>query len=118
MPHALRVDPNIDHLPCPFVGGWYQWMRNLLAATAMSDRAGAPAAFVVVYADGPFPMAAKLRSPDWQAFEAIASGVVTLRTVSYQRLLGWACEAAEGDDRVVMTECKSWIEAKLLAAAT
>lgn len=118
MPHSLRVDPDTDHLPCPFAGGWYQWMRNLLAAAAMSNIAGARAAFVILYADGPFPMARKLRSPDWRRFEALVSGSVTLRTVSYQGILVWACEAAEDEDRDVLKECGAWMHRKLLAAAT
>jgi hypothetical protein len=118
MPHALRVDPAIDHVPCPFAGGWYQWMRNLLAGAAMSGDVGAPAAFAVIFADGPFPMARKVLSEDWRRFKALVSGAVPLQAVSYQTLLAWARESARASDQVVLQSCAKWIQDKINAAAT
>jgi hypothetical protein len=70
IPEVLGFDADVDHVPCPVAGGWYQWMRNLVAARAIGQRESKVVAFVLVYAQGGFPMARKLKSKEWQTFEA------------------------------------------------
>lgn len=65
VPEVMKFDPAENYVPCPFADGWYQWMRNLVATLNLSRIEGLPAAFVVAYADGPFPMATKIRGPAW-----------------------------------------------------
>lgn len=109
----MKVDPAVDHYPCPFNGGWYQWMRNLVAAAAMGKRDEVPAAFVIVYADGPFSMARKVRSPEWQKLTAcVEGGAVPLRTISYQDLLKLALAASTLDDRSLLIDLEKWMDGK------
>lgn len=61
VPEIINVSPLVDHHPCPFAGGWYQWMRNLVAARVVGQHHNRPSAFVVVYADGKYPMADKVK---------------------------------------------------------
>lgn len=118
VPEIMNVDPLQDYTPCPFAGGWYQWMRNLAAAAALGRAVGAPSAFVVVYADGPFPMAQKVKGPAWAALAlAVAGRAVPLRAVSYQELLRLARQAASNDDAQTLDELTQWIERKLSLAA-
>lgn len=118
VPEVLDVDPTRDYQPCPFAGGWYQWMRNLVSAFAMGRDCGRPAAFVMTYTDGPFPMARKVTTDDWAELNALAEGrTVPLRTTSYQRLHTLATSAASESDQPVLDELRAWIERKAKAVA-
>jgi hypothetical protein len=68
VPEVLAVDPEVDYQPCPFAGEGYQWMRNLVSARALSAPQGVAGAFVLAYADGPFPVARHVRSASWTDF--------------------------------------------------
>ena len=118
VPEVLAFDPTSDYRPCPFASGWYQWMRNLVAARALSKESGLPAAFIVVYADGPFPMAGKVRSEEWQRLiESTAGRAVPLRAASYQQLLACAVIAAAPDERPIVRDLTAWVERKLADSA-
>jgi hypothetical protein len=117
VPQVLRIDPEIDHLPCPFDGGWYQWMRNLVSAAAMADESRLSPAFVIVYADGPFAMPRKLRTESWREFTELLTTRVPLRVVSYQQLLSWAVGVTTGDDQTILRACSTWVDRKIAAAA-
>jgi len=114
VPEVMNVDPARNYAPCPFAGGWYQWMRNLVATLSLSRSQGVPGAFVVAYADGPFPMATKIHGPAWGALQdAVAGCEVPLHVASYQQLLGWAREAASPSDGSVVEELESWMVGKM-----
>lgn len=118
IPDVLDVDPTRDYWPCPFAGGWYQWMRNLVAARAIGRARGLPSAFVVTYTDGPFPMARKVTTDDWAQLNALAEGrAVPLRATSYQRLQTVSMSAASAHDQPVLAELRTWIERKATAVA-
>ncbi len=117
VPDVLSVDVARDHRPCPFAGGWYQWMRNLVAASAMGRARGLPSAFVVTFTDGPYPMARKVTSDDWTQLNALTKGrAVPFRTISYQRLQTLAMSAAAEGDRPLLNELGAWIERKATTA--
>ena len=100
VPSVLDINADADIDPCPFRGGWYQWMRNLLAAQALGRERGVKSAALVVYVDGDFPMAKKVRTEDWKLLqEKVAGRAVPLRAVSYQELLKVAIDAAPATDR-------------------
>jgi hypothetical protein len=114
---VMRIDPAVDHRSCPFSGGWYQWMRNLVAARALSIDRQVPGAFVVVYADGPFPMASKAKSREWgELVSQTEKSVIPLRSVSYQSLLSLSLAAASADDRKVLQGLESWMKDKIAHA--
>ncbi len=113
VPEVLDIDSASEHRPCPFAGGWYQWMRNLVAARALTHKCGVPAAFVVVYADGPFPMARKVRTEEWAALIRLTEGrAVLFRAVSYQHLHSVAAAASSTPDRPELDELSAWMGQK------
>jgi hypothetical protein len=118
VPQVLDIDASIDHEPCPFRGGWYQWMRNLVACAALTQSTKKQGLFAVVYADGPFPMARKIRSPEWQAFTRCVHGrSVPVAAASYQELLAQALGVASGPDVAVLERLKKWVERKVATVA-
>lgn len=117
IPRVLHIDPGTERTPCPFAGGAYQWMRNLVAAAALAEEANLKPTFVVVYADGNFPMPAKIRSAEWNDFTGKLTSRVPLRTVSYQEILRLVAEAVDESERGVIAACAAWVERKIRGAA-
>ena len=114
VPEVLSVRNDIDYLPCPFRDGEFQWMRNLVACRALAKEAGKEGAFVIVYADGPFPMAKKVCSQRWRDFVSLTRGKqVPLRHISYQELIRKATAAATPGDAAVLKELAVWVEGKV-----
>jgi hypothetical protein len=94
-------------------------MRNLVAALALGRSCRRSAAFVVVYADGQFPMARKVKSTDWAHLEnAVAGRLVPLRAVSYQQLLSLAQTVCASADRRVLDELGAWMADRIETAGT
>lgn len=115
---VLKIDPETEHRPCPFASGWYQWMRNLVAARAIGRHHQHPSAFVVVYADGPFPMALRVRTAEWDRLNSLTEGLaVPLRTVSYQRLHAVATAAAPEHEQPILDDLRVWMDQKLTSVA-
>jgi hypothetical protein len=115
---VLDVDPELEHYPCPFAGGTFQWMRNLVAARALARHHQVSSAFVIVYADGPFPMARETKSNEWARLEALTKGrTIPFRTISFQRLHALASGSASPDDRRILSELLKWMDRKLSEAA-
>src|SRR5581483_4264546 len=118
IPDVLAVDPRREYRPCPFAGGWYQWMRNLVAARAIGLDYRLPSAFVVTYTEGPFPMARKVATDDWTQFNTLADGrTVPFRTTSYQQLHALALATASDSDRQTLRELQPWIDWKTVSAS-
>jgi len=118
VPQVMNVDPLRDYTPCPFAGGWYQWMRNLVSAHTLGREKDVPAAFIVVYADGDFPMVSKVTTAAWKELEQAVEGrAVPLRCASYQELLWLAIGSATPADRAVLKELKRWMQRKMAEAA-
>ena len=118
VPEVLTIDREREYRPCPFVGGWYQWMRNLVAARALGRARGLQSAFVVTYCDGPFPMARKVPTDDWTRLNALAEGrAVPFRTTSYQRLQAVAMVVASERDRLTLGDLEAWMGRKAVAVA-
>lgn len=117
IPQVLRVPDDLDHSPCPFVGGWFQWMRNLVAARALAQQSGRPHSFVIACAEGEFPMSRKIQTAEWQRFTELLTGAVELRAVSFQRLLSVGREATGAADGEVIDRLRAWVDQKVLRAA-
>jgi hypothetical protein len=117
VPEVLSVPNDVDHTPCPFARGRYQWMRNLVACRVMANASKKNGAFVLLYAAGPFSMAKKVASPDWAEFMALTEGrEVPLVTVSYQGLIKTAIAAATPTDIDILIELSRWIDRKVADA--
>jgi hypothetical protein len=114
IPQVLSFDPSLQYKPCPFSGGWYQWMRNLVASLELGRASGLPVAFVVLYAAGNFPMARRIEgSTEWSKLKAHAvSGRVPLVAASYQYLIDLARRVANAEDAVILCDLAEWIANK------
>lgn len=117
IPDVMGVRADIVHPVCPFAGGAYQWMRNMVAAHALTQSLGRPHAFVIAYADGPFAMPQKVKSKAWGDFKAGLAGAVELREVSFQALLTIARKASMPSDMVLLDRLTQWVEGKVRRAA-
>ena len=117
IPDVLGVRADVVHPVCPFAGGAYQWMRNLVAAHALTLSLGRPHAFVIAYADGPFAMPRKVKSKAWREFTAGLAGAVELREVSFQSLIDLARHASTPSDTVILDRLAQWVEGKVRKAA-
>jgi hypothetical protein len=117
VPEVLSISADQDHSPCPFAGGRYQWMRNLVAARALAVSRKQPFSFIVAYADGPFPMARKVGGREWSEFTELLTGTVALRAVSFQSLLSAALDAANSADALVIQRLQAWVADKVRRAA-
>jgi hypothetical protein len=115
---VLDINPARDHRPCPFKGGQFQWMRNLVAARVLARQQQMSAGFVVAYVDGPFPMASRVKSTDWTRLATLTEGrTVSFRTISFQRLHAVASAAASRDDTRILNDLWVWMARKLSATA-
>lgn len=85
------ISPDRDHVPCPFDGERYQWMRNLAAAQALAGPSRAWAA-AVVFAEGAGLHAAQT---DWAAFKTELAPAVRFEALSYQALIDQFVNAVE-----------------------
>lgn len=117
IPGVLGVRADVVHPVCPFAGGAYQWMRNLVAAHALTQSMGRPHAFVIAYADGPFAMPRKVKSKAWREFTTGLAGAVALREVSFQSLIAVARHASVPSDKVLLDRLAQWTDGKVEKAA-
>jgi hypothetical protein len=117
IPDVLGVRADVVHAVCPFAGGAYQWMRNLVAAHALTQSLGRPHAFVIAYADGPFAMPRKVKSKAWREFKAGLAGAVELREVSFQSLIVAARQASTTSESALIGRLGQWVDRKVGAAA-
>lgn len=114
IPRVFQIDGNQSHVPCPFAGPTYQWMRNLALCWSVARARNLKPAFVVVYADGPgLPMAGKVRSPEWAQFTAqVRADAIRIRAHSYQELIRLA-EAAAPAERPLLHALAGWVQGKI-----
>lgn len=115
IPEVLGFDANSTYRPCPFKGGWYQWMRNLVVAHEMSRTSHLPAAFIVLYADGPLPMPRKIRaSEDWRRLvDKASTGSIPLLTATYESLLAVAAITASAIEQGIVQDLRLWVDDKI-----
>jgi hypothetical protein len=113
VPAVFGFPAEASMAPCPFAGGWFQWMRNLTTCYAVAQQHGQRAAFVVAYADGPgLHMAQRVKLADWQWLtNRVEPNAVILRALSVQTLLGLAQKAAPQDP--IWPELLTWVERKV-----
>jgi hypothetical protein len=121
IPQVLGHEAGLDIVPCPFAEGEFEWMRQLVAAHELARTyTGGPLqpAFLLVYADGPFPMAQWVNSRRGAALVAHASRhAVPMATVSCQSLIAIARAGALPEDVRVLDELAEWVRHKVVLAA-
>ncbi len=114
IPNVFQLNSVADHVPCPFRGSGYQWMRNLVLADAIGKSEARQTTFIIVYADHsnlPFPNT--LASPKWAAFvRALRADAVQFHTISYQDLLHIAV-AAVGSNNAKWHGLERWVREKI-----
>lgn len=118
IPEFLGLDSAVSYSPCPFAGGEYQWMRNVVAAGALASSMGRSGAVVLLYVDGEFPMARKVSENTWSEFRKRTDGrPVPLLATSYQTLLDLALNACHPRDSETVSSLANWIRAKIANVA-
>jgi hypothetical protein len=118
IPNLLGYSADEDHSPCPFAGGWYQWMRNVVAAGALAQQTQRRGTAILVYADGPFPIAEQVARPEWTEFVARTSlRPVPVKAVSYQQLLECAIAGCHPADASTLGSLTEWVARKVAYVA-
>jgi len=114
IPRLLGVSADEDHAPCPYRGGTYQWMRNVLGADALARAHTKRAAFVLLHAGKGFPMASHLgQESAWASISTAATqSGLPVRVVTYMELLVHAVRAANHAESAIVEELAAWIDHK------
>ncbi len=120
IPDYFDLSADQDHIPCPFAGPAYQYMRNVLVAGQPAKQWKATrAGFGLVYVAGDrFPMACQVSDPDseWIHFKAHLrkDGPLVIGEVACQHLLTVWSDGLPGDATLVGLQ--DWVEDRCLLA--
>lgn len=88
IPDFFNYDNAKDYEQCPFKGGWYQWMRNLVLSGEIAKAHNLRPKVVVVYVDSPsIPFKQKLEDGKWAEFLCSLKNETVINTLSYQQVL-------------------------------
>jgi hypothetical protein len=117
VPEIFQVCADATYSPCPFAGGEYQWMRNLVLARELSRTTGLTAGFCVVFADHPaLPFLKHLQSHAWSRLnEMLIPATVPFSWFSYQDLMQRAIRDLKtaGSDTSSWERLRDWVVAKI-----
>jgi hypothetical protein len=114
VPRVLSIESDVDRRPCPFKGGWFQWMRNMVAAAALADSRRKRGATVLIHAGANLPMEAYFKSVDWEAFTALPkAAAIPLLVATYDELLKIGATAAIPKDAETLNHLRGWIQRKI-----
>lgn len=118
VPNVFKIRNDEDLNPCPFRYFWYQWMRNLTNCYALAEASHLHPAFIIVFAEAVnLPMAQKVKSKSWANLRrSIRTDVIPFDTISYQELIGIACETDKGIS-APWPMLSSWVENKIQKAS-
>jgi hypothetical protein len=93
-------------------------MRNLVVARELGRQGSQIPVFLLVYAEGDFPIARKLASHDWQTLaDAVHGQAVPMITVSYQELVDSAFDSSRGENRSTLAELAVRVREKVKSSA-
>jgi hypothetical protein len=114
VPRVLGYAAEVDHVPCPFTGEPFQWMRNLVLADAVAGIGEFTSAVVVAFADRRgLPMSEKASSREWAAFSARCGAKgPRLHALSYDDILARILELSVDP---VWYELRAWVNSKIHA---
>lgn len=114
IPKVFKLDPGINHTPCPFKGDAYQWMRNAVLAAAIGKHRNLQAAALAAFADHPtFPTAQKGKRG---LVDPSLGGQAAITPISYQQIIEIAFKV--GFDQKLWTGLSAWIDSKIATAAS
>jgi hypothetical protein len=106
------LDPEQDHLPCPFRGEAYQWMRSVVLAGTLASARGQLGTVVAAYAGGDqFPTAMQVQSGHLGLPSAPASGKRLVIPMSYQAIVELAQGVSEHPSD--WTALGAWVRNKI-----
>jgi len=93
IPEVFNFDRHQEYEECPFKGGWFQWMRNLVLCQELA-RQGLQPKVAIVYVDSPsMPFKRKMVGGELDKFLWTLKNKALLNTLSYQRILELGAEA-------------------------
>jgi hypothetical protein len=115
IPNIFELDSRQEYEECPFRGGWFQWMRNLVLCRELAGN-GLQPKVAVVYVDSPsMPFKQKMESGEWAEFLETLKKKDLLGTLSYQRVLELGAEALNTfeAERQTWEELKRHVQGKI-----
>jgi hypothetical protein len=119
---VFTISADIDHRPCPFRYGWYQWMRNLTLCHALAEAVPCRGGVLVVYADAPgLPFAEKVRDAEWTRLRALVRrDRIGFEAVSYQSFLDESVTRIRdaGFNAATWAQLAEWTETRIGTVAT
>jgi hypothetical protein len=117
IPTYLDVAADQDHVPCPFAGPAYQYMRTVLAVGEwVRQQSRERAAGLLVYVAGKdFPVSVEVSDPtsEWNRFIARmrSDSLVAVKAISYQEILEIWCQCLPRDE--VLAELRGWVHGRI-----
>lgn len=112
IPETFGIDASTDHLPCPFAGESYQWMRNLVLAKRLSVDHGKSSAVVAAFADAVGLHAAD-KARERSLGPAHISGAPLVFPISYQAIIDLARSRSDRAD--LWDGLAAWVSSKISA---
>lgn len=115
IPQVMNISAGDDLSPCPFRGGWYQWMRNLVLCHQVARNRGLSPAVLVVYAEGThLGIAEKVKGPEWDTLTAaIRDDAIYFGAMSYQEVLRIPRSMESLADAQTWELLAGWIDGKI-----
>jgi hypothetical protein len=94
IPEIFNFDNHQEYDECPFKGGWFQWMRNLVLCSELARLNNLHGKTFVVYVDSPrMPFRKIMDSGEWEKFLGTLKKKSLLGTISYGQILEFGQEA-------------------------
>lgn len=114
VPAVFDLDADTDHIPCPFRGDAFQWMRNMTLAHELGRVTGKAARCAIVYAaGGDFPAERKTASTAW--LPPMATIGTPPFVFSYQAVIELAEQVAPDAEWRAL---RNWVDNKVALART
>jgi len=116
IPEIFIFDRRQEHDECPFNGGWFQWMRNLVLCAEIAKTNNLQPKVLVVYVDSPLmPFRQKIDGGDWISFLNVLKKRTLLSTLSYRQVLELGIIALEPHDteRDIWEDLRKHVQSKV-----
>lgn len=116
IPELFLFNRHQNHEECPFKGGWFQWMRNLVLCWEIARTEHLRPKVAVVYADAPgMPFRQKVHNGSWDKFLSGVRAKPILGIISYQRILELGATALRHFDaeQLIWEDLKKHVQSKV-----
>jgi hypothetical protein len=115
IPEIFGIDSEQDHMPCPFKGEAFQWMRNTVLAHQIATESGRSGRVVAAFANAPnLYMAEAVRRGEPKLVFGTGKQLVT--PISYQSVIRLAQSIAPRSDKWI--DLDNWVSDKIHRVAS